>query len=245
MTRVHVSDARIPSLFSFLPTRMPGLSSSTMKAEMPRFPLARSVTAIRMATAPTDAFVMKFFEPFSTHWLPSRTAVVFVPARIRSGLGLRQAPGREPLSRRQLRHVLPPLGLGAELVEVVRAEAVVGRERKGDRRIHARDLFDDRGVVHVGQSPAPPYSSGKRTPRKPSSPSLRKTSPGNSWASSQRMTWGRISASQKSRSVWMIRARGLLVRRWRCARGDFISSTGPGTRSQCSRPRCRCRCSNA
>ena len=41
--------------------------------------MARSVTAIRMASAPTDAFVMKFLEPFSTHSLPSRTAVVFVP----------------------------------------------------------------------------------------------------------------------------------------------------------------------
>ena len=46
MTSVHVSEARIPSLFSFLPTRMPGLSRSTMKAEIPWLPGLRSVTAI-------------------------------------------------------------------------------------------------------------------------------------------------------------------------------------------------------
>ena len=79
MTSVHVSEARMPSLFSFLPTRMPGLSSSTMNAEMPRLLFARSVTAMRTATPPTDAFVMKFFEPFRTQSPPSRTAVVRVP----------------------------------------------------------------------------------------------------------------------------------------------------------------------
>ena len=41
--------------------------------------MARSVTAISTASAPTEAFVMKFFEPFSTQSSPSRTAVVFVP----------------------------------------------------------------------------------------------------------------------------------------------------------------------
>src|SRR6266508_718906 len=79
ITSVQVSDARMPSLFSFLPTRMPGLSSSTMKEEIPPCPLAGSVTAIRTATPPTDALVMKFFEPFKTQPARSRTAVDLVP----------------------------------------------------------------------------------------------------------------------------------------------------------------------
>ncbi len=79
ITSVQVSEARMPSLFSFLPTRMPGLSSSTMKAEIPLLPLDRSVTAMSTATRPTEAFVMKFFEPFRTQVSPSRTAVVRVP----------------------------------------------------------------------------------------------------------------------------------------------------------------------
>ena len=74
------------------------MSSSTTKAEMPSWPAARSVTAIRTATPPTEAFVMKFFEPFRTQSSPSRTAVVLRAARVRAGLGLRQAPRREPLS---------------------------------------------------------------------------------------------------------------------------------------------------
>ena len=38
-----------------------------------------SVTAINTATFPTEAFVMKFFEPFRTQLPFSRTAVVRVP----------------------------------------------------------------------------------------------------------------------------------------------------------------------
>src|SRR5262252_5168886 len=79
ITSVQVSEARIPSLFSFLPTRMPGLESSTRNDEIPRRFAARSVTAMRTATPATDAFVMKFLEPFRTQPSPSRTAVVFVP----------------------------------------------------------------------------------------------------------------------------------------------------------------------
>ena len=50
-----------------------------MKAEMPLLPLDRSVTAMSTATRPTEALVMKFFEPFRTQVSPSRTAVVRVP----------------------------------------------------------------------------------------------------------------------------------------------------------------------
>src|SRR4030095_10026764 len=35
---------------------------------------------------------------------------------------------------------------------VVGAETVVGGERQSDRGVHARDLFDDRLVVHVRES---------------------------------------------------------------------------------------------
>ena len=79
MTSVAVSDALRPSLFSFLPERMPRWWRSTTKAEMPWVPAVLSVTAIRTAVSPTEPWVMKFFEPFRTHSFPSRTAVVFVP----------------------------------------------------------------------------------------------------------------------------------------------------------------------
>src|SRR5204862_529806 len=46
-----------------------------MKAEIPPWPREGSVTAINTATFPTEAFVMKFFEPFRTQLPFSRTAV--------------------------------------------------------------------------------------------------------------------------------------------------------------------------
>ena len=46
-----VALARSPSLFSFLPRRNPGVSLSTMKAEMPCWAAARSVTAMATQTS--------------------------------------------------------------------------------------------------------------------------------------------------------------------------------------------------
>src|SRR5580692_2942558 len=49
--------------------------------------------------------------------------------------------------------------------------------------------------------PAPPYFSGKITPRNPISASLGIISAGNLETSSHSITWGRISASANSRTV--------------------------------------------
>ena len=147
ITSVQVSDARIPSLFSFLPTRMPGLSSSTTKAEIPWRPRVRSVTAMRTATSPTEALVMKFFEPFRTQESPSRTAVVFVPPESEpASASVRpQAASHSPDVR--ARQIPPLLRLGPEEEDVARSERGVRGERQRDGAVHARDLLDDRRVV--------------------------------------------------------------------------------------------------
>ena len=76
-----VSLARMPSLFSFLPGRMPGVPRSMMNAEMPRLPRARSVTAIATNMPPIAPCVMNVLAPLITQLpSPSRTAVVRVPA---------------------------------------------------------------------------------------------------------------------------------------------------------------------
>jgi len=75
-----VSLARIPSLSSFLPGVMPGVPFSTMKAEMPLGPAARSVTAITTMMSPTRPCVVNVFEPFSTQQVPARAAAVRIPA---------------------------------------------------------------------------------------------------------------------------------------------------------------------
>ncbi len=75
-----VSLARIPSLSSFLPGDIPGVPCSTMKAEMPLVPAARSVTAMTTITLPTRPCVVNVFDPLSTQQLPARAAVVRMPA---------------------------------------------------------------------------------------------------------------------------------------------------------------------
>ena len=82
----RVSDARQPSLSSFLPERNPGIatmesscptpstrhaSMSTlffvrMNDEMPLVPMDGSVTAVTTNTSPTPACVMKRFDPLRT-----------------------------------------------------------------------------------------------------------------------------------------------------------------------------------
>ena len=65
-----VSLARMPSLFSFLPADIPGVPCSTMKAEMPRCPFVRSVTAMTTMTPPILPWVMKVFAPLITQHSP-------------------------------------------------------------------------------------------------------------------------------------------------------------------------------
>jgi hypothetical protein len=53
---------------------------SITKAEIPFFPLLRSVTAMATRMSPDLPCVMKIFDPFSTQASPSRTAVVRMAA---------------------------------------------------------------------------------------------------------------------------------------------------------------------
>ena len=59
---------------------MPGVPCSSTKAEIPRFPFVRSVTAITTITPPMLPWVMKVFEPLMTQHAPWRVAVVRMPA---------------------------------------------------------------------------------------------------------------------------------------------------------------------
>ncbi len=142
-----VSLARIPSLFSFLPAVIPGVPCSTTNAEMPRCPLARSVTAMTTITPPMPAV------------RDERLRAVDHPAvalahgrrphrgRVAAGARFRQPPGAEHLAPGERREIPPLLRVAAEHREVRRAEAVVRRHRQRDRRIDARELFDADAVV--------------------------------------------------------------------------------------------------
>ncbi len=66
----------MPTLFSFLATEKPLVPRSMMKAEIPCEPAARSVIASTTVVSANVALVIKFFDPFNTHPLARRTAVV-------------------------------------------------------------------------------------------------------------------------------------------------------------------------
>ena len=74
-----VSEARIPSLFSFLPEVNPGIPFSRTKAvELLGAPFS-PVLVITTAMSPEIAWVMKFLAPLIIHSSPSFTAVVDIP----------------------------------------------------------------------------------------------------------------------------------------------------------------------
>jgi len=65
-TSSAVSEARMPSLSSVLATVNPGVPFSTTKAEMPRYPLARSVWQKTSANDASRPVVMKRLRPWTT-----------------------------------------------------------------------------------------------------------------------------------------------------------------------------------
>jgi hypothetical protein len=60
-----VSEPRMPSLFSFLPTTKPGTPFSTMRALMPRCFFSGLVWAITMYTDAVLPLVIQFLVPLS------------------------------------------------------------------------------------------------------------------------------------------------------------------------------------
>src|SRR5688572_6026818 len=73
-----VSEARMPSLFSFLPPLKPAVPLSTTKAVALSFVLGSPVRQITTATSPLFPWVIQFFVPLMVQLSPSRTAVHFI-----------------------------------------------------------------------------------------------------------------------------------------------------------------------
>ena len=66
----------MPSLSSFFPISKPGVSRSTMKLVMPRWPAAGSTLAMTRNRPASAALVIHSLRPVSTHASPSSTARV-------------------------------------------------------------------------------------------------------------------------------------------------------------------------
>src|SRR5512143_2084819 len=199
-TSSEVSDERTPSLSSFFPERKPGVPRSTTNAEIPFLPRERSVTAITTAMSAMPPLVMKFLEPFSTKWPPSRTAVVRIPpaSEPEPGSVRPQQPTRSPLAsgvrKRRFCSSLPArLTCAAARLWCAASESATPAS--------ARDSSSITSAQSSTDSPEPPYSAAQQTPVSPSSPSFVNTSRGKPCRSSHSREWGRSSRSAKSRTV--------------------------------------------
>ena len=73
-----VSEALIPSLFSFFPPLKPGVPRSTMKAEIPRLSNNSPVRASTTATSPDIPCVIQFLAPLITQPPSTFFATVFI-----------------------------------------------------------------------------------------------------------------------------------------------------------------------
>jgi len=73
-----VEDARIPSVFSRVPSEQPGRVFSTTKALMPRVFFSGSVEAYTTNASAAPPLVTKILVPLRIQSSPSRTAVVRV-----------------------------------------------------------------------------------------------------------------------------------------------------------------------
>jgi hypothetical protein len=135
-----------------------------MNADTPRPPAAGSIL---IATAvPATPFVMNAFVPSRTKASSISTARVRIAAAsspARSG----QAPN---LASRERRHVSLALRLGAEAVDVVRAQELCAHIVMPIEP-SIRDSSSTTSAYATWSRPAPPYSGGKSAPRNPSAPS--------------------------------------------------------------------------
>ena len=155
MTTSAVSEARMPSLFSFLPGRKPSIPLSSTKAEMLwwRGPCG-SVTAKTTQTSPTLPWVVKVFEPFRIQPPSTLLGAGAGAGGVGAGAGLGQAPGADLLALGERDQPAAPLLLVAELVDVVAAQRVVRRDADADRGVDLGQLGDDDHVLDVAEAGA-------------------------------------------------------------------------------------------
>ena len=114
-----------------------------------------SAVIVTQAVMSVPAFVMKIFDPSTTHSPLSSSAVVRVAPASEPGVRLGQPERGEPCAGGEVGEPLRALLLGAEVVDRERAERVVRGDRDRDRRVDARQLLDrDRVREGVGAAAA-------------------------------------------------------------------------------------------
>ena len=158
----------MPSLFSFLSARNPSIDLSKINALMPRLPFSLSVTATATQVWQAMACVIKFFEPFTFHPPLLRTAFVRVPAESDPACDSvnPQAPKLSPCAR-GTRYFCFCSSLPNIYMWLEHKELCAATERPTEPSTRA--ISSMMVAYSTYPIPAPPYSSGKRTPIRPNS----------------------------------------------------------------------------
>ena len=133
---------------------MPGVSSGTRNALMPRARAPGSVAANTMATSATSALATQTFVPLMTQPRSSRRATVCWFAASDPALASDSANAPIGAAGRQRRQPARALRLAAELGQRLGDERVVDGQDDGERRARLRHGFDRHGVRQVVASRA-------------------------------------------------------------------------------------------
>ena len=194
---------RTPSLSSTFPIESPGFPRSTMNALIPRFAFAGSVIAWITKVPATGAFVQKVFVPFKTHPSFLRLAVVTIAAASEPLVGSvrAHAPIFRPLARSGM-YFRFWASVPASQIVPMHSElwaAMISAWEPHTRAISSMPMARARA-----SSPAPSYSVGIATPRKPRPAIFATVAFGNSPVLSTWAATGRTSFSAKSRTVCRI-----------------------------------------
>ena len=131
---------------------------------MPRGPLPGSVRASTTAVSATLPFVMKALVPFEDEGVAFRGGGRPHRGGVGAGAGLGQAPRPQHLAPCERRDVPLALRRGAERVEVVGAERVVGPHRDADGAVDTGELLHDERVGDVVEARAAVAPGGRARP---------------------------------------------------------------------------------
>ena len=171
-----------------------------MNSDTPRAPAAGSVLAATQNTSAWTELVMKILEPFSTYWSPSFTAVVSRAATSEPPDGsvtpMAQTVSPVIMGRRYCAFCsgVPWRAMCVDDMSVCTSTLIgipIARQRQSSSQ--------NTSVIQTSP-PLPPYSTGWRMPRNPSSPMRRYSDLGNSAAASHSSTYGTTSLVTKPRT---------------------------------------------
>src|ERR1022692_2612509 len=189
----EVSEQRLPTFFSFLPTEKPGVRVGNRTRETPRRPGSPVRTASTMKSA-REPLVIQSFCPEMTNSSPSARAVVRRAATSEPPPGslMPSAPIHSPAMAGRMKTSLCSAVPSSLMMGMVSSPCTMRPMPVPGLSAHAMDSMAA-AVAHQSR-PLPPSSVAMRIPNRPRSAALRKISRGKMPASSHSWAKGAISS---------------------------------------------------